>query len=258
MEQDVRTETQKANNRGFIKETFEKLGMGDTFDKLADQKMKEGVKNFELGATVTGDNPNDGLKVNFRVKEQTPGFYILDGYQATLIKDGKEGRTQFFSIFKKSGFTVDQAKELLRGGSVLNKIKENGEVKERYTRLNFDQTTPKGNFKQKHTTDIEDYKPLIILGKVPMIASEQERKDMSVLLHKGEAVPVMLRNGERGHLQLNPEKKAIDFHDSKGEVTSFVQKKREIVPDLPDTTKNLVKKTGEVVKPEGGSKKKVA
>jgi hypothetical protein len=213
-------------NYEFLTETFEKLKMKDTFNEVLRKGMENGLPDISFGrAEMPYDNAaKESLAITPKVIDQGKGFYVMKGYMATLSAEGKEPLSQFMDVFKKSGFNIDQAAELLRGGAVLNYVTKDDVTRGRYTQLDFQQTTDSGNFRMKHTNENE-FNISRILSKIPFEASEQDKKFMIKDLQNGKQIYANVRKEgrpERMMVMLNPSKGVINVTDKLGTVKSYV------------------------------------
>jgi hypothetical protein len=67
-----------------------------------------------------------------------------------------------------------------------------------------------GNYKQIHTPANDSINVVQLLGKVPLVGDDDERKAIVPKLEAGQAVAVNLRNGTRVNIRLNAPKKTLD------------------------------------------------
>jgi hypothetical protein len=242
--------------RNFIKSRLEDFGAKDALHDVVDQNLKNNVAEFRGTARITLRDKPDVLEAEFRFVKLNEGRYYIDGYEAKRTGQGIDERKQYFGAYNSRGYHLEQANQLLRGGSLLNKIRnKDGEEIERFTRLDFTSMTPTGNYVQKHTyvNDIPDFNPTILLGRVDVVGSPAKKEQMLVDLAKGEAVTVTRTNGEKGHIELSPKDKAINFYDEKGKMTPFSDEKVQV---QKVDTKGRVAKAAKVASPQPTRTKK--
>jgi hypothetical protein len=181
-------------NYVFLTETLEKLGIGKTFDKLIREGMLAGAPLIERPAIFTLDDKDQKVRVTPRV-EKTEGenggpFYVLKGFRAGLLdKEGKETVSQFFKVFKKTGFTIGEARNMLEGRAVVNRVfPDQGDPYFRYSRINFSEKDEAGNFalQNKNAKNL-DFDMAKGLSAMPFFKNltQTQKEDIGAKLEKG-------------------------------------------------------------------------
>ena len=221
-------------NFTFITETLEKLGMGKVFDQVLRTGMLAGDPVIEKAAKFTFENPDGMARVTPRF-ERTEGdlgghFYLLKGFRESLLdKEGKETVSQFLPVFKKTGFTVEEGRNLLEGRAVLNRVfPMDGDPYTRYTRINFDEKTENGNFKLDNRNAANlDFDLAKGLSAIPFARSltQQEKEDVGRKLEKGYEHIFQKRGPnnsfERMRLYAIPHEGQLATVDSNGELKTY-------------------------------------
>ena len=217
-------------NYVFLTETLEKLGIGKTFDKLLREGMLAGAPLIEKPAIFTLDDKDQKVRVTPRI-DKTEGenggpFYVLRGFRAALLnKEGKESVSHFFKVFKKTGFTLGESRNMLEGRSVLNRAyPDRGEPYDRYSRINFEAKDDEGNFLQQNksarTLDFDMSKGLSAIPGMRSL-TQREIEDVGRMLAKGYDYSFLKRGAgnsvEKMTLYAQPFESTLTTVDGNGE-----------------------------------------
>ena len=209
-------------NDAFIMKTFDNLGFGDYFNAayLKGKEAKLAEIPFEPGKLDFGGTALVILPKVVEEKKLGDGFYVMKGFHATRMEEGKPDVSQFLPVYKTIGFNVDQANELLRGSAVrhLTGYKDNS-PQFAYSQINFLEKTENDNFKMMKRSD--DGSLVKTLGTIGIIARQEEKEDIYQRLQKGERVAVNVRVGDSSKrlqiqaavLKIGP---GIDLFDGNG------------------------------------------
>lgn len=217
-------------NYVFLTETLEKLGMGKTFDKLLRDGMLAGVALVEKPALFTLDDKESKVRVTPQFEktlgENGGSFYVFRGFRAALLsKEDKESVSHFFKVFKKTGFTLGEARNMLEGRSVLNRAyPDRGEPYDRYSRINFEAKDDDGNFLQQNksvrTLDFDMSKGLSAIPGMRNL-TQKEIEDVGRMLEKGYDYTFLKRGAgnsvERMTLYALPFESTLTTIDGNGE-----------------------------------------
>ncbi len=216
----------KEKNQMFILQTLEDLGFGKIFHEDARKAMAEGARTWTAKASTPWDErTKEIITIEPVISEHKPDFYILDGYKATRSGPDLKTTSQFFDVFKKTGFSLAEARELLRGGTVLNTVQnENGKY-QRYTSINFDK--PRGdNFELQHTRirNAQDYDLVKILSQMKVVATPEQKEEYLQRLNRGEQVAMTVKPDGipvKVMVEAAPHEKAVRQISADGELTLF-------------------------------------
>jgi len=199
-------------------------------------------------------------------KELGDGFYVMKGFHATRVEEGKPDISQFLPVYKTIGFNIDQADRLLNGAAVRHVQGWDGKKpKYGYSQINFQEKTENGNFKMMRKTDDESL--LKTLGTIGIIARQEEKEEMYLRLQKGDRIAVNVRDGEgtkRLQIQAAVRKSGpgIDLMDNHGTILKKypeeVARKLQPLQTVPEGKKvpEGAKNTLTSVKPKEPSKVK--
>jgi len=216
-------------NLNFLFDSMEKMGAG--VSKYYQQAILDGIKSrvpdipLETIVFDFDKATHEKLQVTPRVIELSPDFYVFKGYQAKLVQDGMEPKEHFFTSFQMAVFNVDKARNLLQGGSVLNTIKDENDIRQkRYTQLDLD--SPKlesGNYRQINTYE-RDFNLIRTLSDMPDIPGKK-KQEVVEKLQNGERVPVEITGNDRKkesvEFMIDARNKAVNLIDSTGQVIPF-------------------------------------
>jgi len=168
------------------------------FDTLYHQAVKEGIEAGDKEISLKTSRMlygGDQLFLQPKVTEMDtrPGFYNLNGFRATLLREGEtEPITQFFPNFKMAGMTIDQAHAALEGGTVLVSEYNNKAGEKRFAFMKLDMSQPVGldeNYPviRMAQNDIDFAR---LLSKAQIVGSQANKEKYTRLLQAGERFQV--------------------------------------------------------------------
>jgi len=211
----------------YNQEMFRKLGFGNYFDEAYLQGKADRVAQISF---VPGTLPFNGAKLEVLPTviyrpEYGEEFYLIKGYQATLKTENKPDVSQFLQVYKSIGFDVDQAYALLNGRAVKHLQGYKDDIPQfSYSQINFERVTENGNYSLRRRA-ADDDALFQVLGKMGIIAQQEEKERIFQRLQQGARISVNIRNGE----------------DSKKMFIQAATRTRGMGIDLMDLTGQLVK-----------------
>ena len=211
----------KANNIKFIGDTFINLKMGTVFHERLPEVLAENKSEATMAARFNmNEETGEKMLVRPKLLQSETGSYYLKGYEATLSRPDipKEAeKTQFINVYKMKGFDIDQTRQLLDGGSVLNTVVEKGETRTRYTALNFEEKTKTGNYRKINVPkDQIDMIKLLGNGRLDVIGTPAEKEKMIQQLETGATVTVNSRTLDKIKIRLSAADKGIVARNMEG------------------------------------------
>ncbi|MEH6680385.1 MAG: hypothetical protein V7724_07535 [Sediminicola sp.] len=182
---------------------------------------------------LPSENPGQGIPFSYEIAANErmvfhwditgeDGPYKLNGYRATLIKEGEPARSHNFSLSGNEGITVVQAYNLLSGRSV--EIGKEGN--RHWIKLDLNDKNRDGNFNvrrfyPKYGFDLEK-----CLERLPIkqLKDPDSTKELLIDLKNGQRREVTFVSGDihkRILVEANPHFRSLNFYNGNGKKISY-------------------------------------
>ena len=235
----------------FITDSLKGFKLGEAFNDAIYDGMRKGLSNFEVSRDfnmpqfeavrdVNMSIPKEPVRFNLRLEQietEAGKMHVLSKIDASLLKDGKPEVSATFRVYKKSGFTSGQMRNLLHDRTVAhNRISMKGNQYLAYTKLNID--GPRDEYGNSQLNSVpafrQEYDAAKLLGKVlPNNYSQKEIEDVGRRLNNGDIVPIAKRGVggslEVSHLYSAPQEDALMMIDKNGEVKKITAPAMEVI-----------------------------
>lgn len=183
-------------NLKYNKDSFKNAGFGNSYDSAIEAGYREGKKEIALEPAKKAYGENSLMVWEPKMTEgKTPGRYNFNGYQATLLQEGKEPVSQFIKNFKMTGLTLEQSAFHLVGATILHSDWDNKENERKmvFSRLDLSHPVAPG---ENHPVIVVNAKELEmgrLLSKEDIVASQDEKEKILAKLQTGEPIQVTTR-----------------------------------------------------------------
>jgi hypothetical protein len=247
---------EQRNFQYLTEEVLPKLGFAGVLDKELETKMKGGEPEIELRAS--SKKADTEMLYALKLRKGDGDFYFLNSVKATRTDKDMKPVEQTFGLFKQTGYTAEEMKNMLReGASVYRTYRREGQTVGRWTRLDLGKTNEEGNHPMRSYYDSNtNFNLARELSKLPVIHASQEEKEILLkALQGGERASVAIRqNGqkERMYIEATPHLGVLTLFNSKMEKITMNNNTMAVVKDekketkateqLPDTTRQLMQK----------------
>ena len=239
-------------NYQFLSRALGKLGFEDSLNNALRTKMQLNFDSFDLRAKVTHGSDQMVHELHFD-KKKDGEFYFLNNQTVTLTKPNEQPITQRFGFFNQSGFSNEEAYNLMNGRSVRNTRTEDEKTYVVWTYIDFNSEKNKHDNYVMRSPKENDLKFDLkeTLDKLPIQSlSPAEREKLEQSLASGNVVSATVKVAgqlEKVNLTANPTMRMINVVDGEGKKVSLSKNKVELLPEdnvkqLPDTTKRLLEK----------------
>ncbi len=209
-------------NLKFLQDRLFYLGTEKRLHPELEKNMAEGKPEFKLPFSNHYDKDKLSAELHFR-KSDTNDLYFLNKYNATLQKPGQENKSQTFYLDHGKGVTMKEAYNLLDGRSVNKDLKnKEGEVKNAWIKIDFNNKEPNGNFKQEQFYKPYGYDLHSELFKLPLAQMPAEKYNQTVeSLERGNVQQIKISENNTGapdsiFVSANPKFKTLDITDEHG------------------------------------------
>lgn len=210
-------ETQTENNRILLKDHLQIAGF-DSVIPILDQQMKQGQQQFSIPVSYYV-NEKEHMDYALSFIKDANDQYRLEGYKATLRNELKPEETKHHYFKLEQAISAQQAYNLLAGRSIeKEQIGMNPMRQSTWIQLDFNDKTPKGNYRIKQFTSSYGYDLQKELQQLPLKElsnKEQTDKLMDALTNgKRESVSFLKDGKERQYyIEANPQFKSVNIYD---------------------------------------------
>lgn len=191
-------------NMTFTKDSTTYAGFATEYHKAIEEGIRSGVKEIPLEPSYKPYGETELMVWQLKVTEgNQPGRYNFNGFQATLMQEGKDPITQFIPNFKMTGMKAEDSYAALKGSTVLHAEWDNNLKKRKYVFSKFDLSQPAAPGENYPVIRINanDVEIARLLSKEDIVGTTEDKTKYLANLQTGNKFPVKVRETVNGALR---------------------------------------------------------
>lgn len=220
-------------NFEYLRDQVKYTGFGEGLEKELKEKMEKQTPEFTLTHQGNFGNDMTASVLNFKRSAQSD-MYFFNSYKMSLKKEDKpEIMSQTFYINKSNNITMKEAYNLMSGRAVNKDLtNKEGQIYNAWIQMDFNQTTPNGNYKLKqyHQNYGFDIENALSAHPIKEFKHNEYKADLVGSLKKGNRQSATFINDgmeQKYHIEANPKFKTINIYDSNMQRLNTRQSKKE-------------------------------